>query len=154
MKRGGRMSWLAIGAVGLGTLVLMLFVVPPLVHRFMGPSLQAQVEKVYAPADVRLQDLKALGFGLESKGATQLRGNGALVLTAKELHFFQFTPASDTRIPLDAITEAKTVKSHLGKTIGRDLLHVSFTADGKPDSMAWYVADVGAWTGLLRENAH
>ena len=151
------MTLMAIGAIALGALglALMLFVVPPLVHRFLGPSLQARVEKVYAPADVRLQDLEALGFGLESKGAAQMRGNGALVLTAKELHFFQFTPASDTRIPLDAITEVKTVKSHLGKSIARDLLHVSFTAaEGKPDSMAWYVSDVGAWTGLLRENAH
>ena len=154
MKQGGKMTWWAIGAIVLGALVLTLIVVPPLVHRFMGPSLQSRVENVYAPADVRLQDLQALGFGLESKGATQLRGNGALVLTAKELHFFQFTPASDTRIPLDAITEVKTVKSHLGKTIGRDLLHVSFAADGTPDSMAWAVTDVSAWTGLLRENAH
>jgi hypothetical protein len=84
----------------------------------------------------------------------QGRGNGALVLTANELGWFRFVPeSSDLRVPRENITKVGTVKTHLGKTYGRDLLHVAFTHNGKPDSMAWYVTSVGAWLSKLGEPA-
>ena len=43
-----------------------------------------------------------------------------------------------------------TVRSHLGKSYGRDLLHVTYTVDGHPDSMAWVVTDLDAWLGALQ----
>jgi hypothetical protein len=141
--------WLIIGAAVLGSLVLLLVLVPALVHYFIGPALQDRVSKVYPPDQVAFQDLQAMTYGLESKGVTQARGNGALVLTARELHFFQYIPETGVRMPLDAITGVKIVRSHLGKASGRDLLHVSFTVGGKADSMAWTVTDVGAWVARL-----
>ena len=141
--------WLIMAAIIVGSLAIMLVVVPLIVHRVIGPKLEARVTAVYKPDAIVFQDLRANNFGLESKGAMQQRGNGALVLTARELHFFQLIPARDFRIPLDSITEVKTVRSHLGKTVGRSLLHVSFTVDGVEDAMAWSVVDVEAWLAKL-----
>jgi hypothetical protein len=147
MKKATKM-WLLIGGIVLA-LAIMLVVVPLVVHRVIGPKLEARVTAVYKPEEIVFQDLRANNFGLESKGAMQARGNGALVLTARELRFFQLLPARDVRIPLDSITEVKTVRSHLGKTVGRSLLHVSFTIEGQQDAMAWSVVDVEAWLAKL-----
>ena len=147
MKKATKM-WLIIGGIVVA-LAVVLVVVPLITHRVIGPKLEARVTKVYKPEEIVFQDLRANNFGLESKGAMQARGNGALVLTARELHFFQLIPARDVRIPLDSIDEVKTVRSHLGKTVGRSLLHVSFTVDGHHDAMAWSVTDVEAWLAKL-----
>jgi hypothetical protein len=96
-----------------------------------------------------LKDLGAITFGLQSKGVIQGRGNGALVLTRNELWFSRAWPRSDLRIPLDAVTEVTTVRSHLGKTYLRDLLRVSFRTGDTTDSVAWYVSDVAAWRAKL-----
>jgi hypothetical protein len=143
------MWWLIVG--GALALIAALVVGPALVQALMKPKLVKRVAEVYSDDQILLRDFKALGFGLQSRGVTQLRGNGALVLTADSLHFFQFTPASDYRMALDTLTEAKTVRSHLGKSIGRNLLHAEFTIDGASDSMAWYVGDVEAWLDQLRK---
>ena len=113
-------------------LVVILAVVPRLVTRAMEPSLRRRIARVYSPEQIIiLQDLKALTLGLESRGVLQGRGNGALVLTADELTWFRFVPeSSDLRIPREDITKVDTVKTHLGKTYGRDLLRVTFTHDG------------------------
>ncbi len=146
------MVWVLI--IG-GVLVMaaIFLVVPGLILRSMAPELQRRVAAVYQPAEVVFQDLRALSFGQQSRGVLQARGNGALVLTARELHFFQYLPDRQLRIPLDAITGVKTTRSHLGKTIARKLLHVSFTVDGKPDSVAWYVPDLDGWLSRLPKPA-
>jgi hypothetical protein len=120
----------------------------------MGPSLERRIATIYAPDEVILRDLGALTFGLESRGVFQARGNGALVLTPDELGWFQLIPERNSlRIRRESITKVDTVKAHLGKTYGRDLLRVTFTNNGKPDSMAWYVMDLDAWLSKLREPA-
>ena len=127
--------------------------VPKLVTRWMGPRLERRISNIYSPEQILFKDLNALTFGLESRGALQMRGNGALVLTADELGWFRFVPErTDLRIPRENITKVDTVKSHLGKTYFRDLLRVTFTNNGKPDSMAWYVPDLGAWLSQLSDH--
>ncbi len=142
--------WLIIGGIVLA-LAVMLVVVPLVTHRVIGPKLQARVAKVYKPDEIVFEDLRASNFGLVSKGPTQARGNGALVLTARELHFFQLIPATEVRIPLASIKEIKTVRVHLGKTVGRSLLFVSFATEGREDAMAWSVTDVEAWLSKLQQ---
>ncbi|MBI3968681.1 MAG: hypothetical protein HY329_23855 [Chloroflexi bacterium] len=152
---------LIIGAGILGVIIVILvmvivifLVVPKLVTKAMEPALERRLSKVYAPEQLVLRDLKAVTLGLESKGVMQLRGNGALVLTANELGWFRFVPErSDLRIPRENITKVDTVQTHLGKTYFRDLLRVTFMNNGRPDSMAWYVTDLGAWLTRLREPA-
>ena len=142
---------LAIGA-GILVGVIAILVVPKLVIKSMEPALERRISEMYSSEQIILKDLSALTFGLESRGVLQGRGNGALVLAANELCWFRFVPeSSDLRIPRENITKVDTVKTHLGKTDGRDLLRVTFTNDGKPDSMAWYVRDLGAWLSKLGE---
>ena len=108
--------WLIIAGIVVA-LAFMLVVVPLIVHRVIGPKLAARIAQVYKPEEIVFQDVRANNFGLESKG----------------------------RIPLDSIEEVKTVRSHLGKTVGRSLLYVSFAVEGRQDAMAWSVTDVEAW---------
>jgi hypothetical protein len=143
-----------IGAGILVGVIVIVVVVPKLVTKAMEPSLERRISKTYSSGQIVLSDLEAVTFGLESRGVLQGRGNGALVLTANELGWFRFVPErSDLRIPRECITTVDTVKAHLGKTSGRDLLRVTFTHDGKPDSMAWSVTDLGPWLTQLGQPA-
>ena len=131
--------------------LLALLVVSRLVLRMMASPLEARIAACYRMDEVLLRDRTANSFGLESAGVWQVRGNGALVLTTECLHFFMFLPRRDHRVPLDAITELSLTKSHLGKATIYDLLKVRFTSDGKSDSIAWYLADPGAWKRKIEE---
>ncbi|MEO8703622.1 MAG: hypothetical protein ABI867_26470 [Kofleriaceae bacterium] len=129
----------------LAGLAVVFLVVPAIVFRVAAPKLNARVAKVYASEAIVFSDHRASNFGLESKGSTQQRGNGALVLTANELHFFQLIPKSDFRISLGEIKKVDAVRTHLGKTVGRKLLYVSFTVEGGEDAVAFSVRDIDAW---------
>jgi len=142
--------WLLIACLVAMALVIFLLV-PALVHRAAAPVLEKRIAQVYPADRIVFQDRKASSFGLESRGVTQARGNGALVLTATSLHWFQLVPEWDLGIPLANVAKAGKTKWHLGKSIGRDVLHVAFTLDGRADSMAWYVTDLEAWLSKLSE---
>jgi hypothetical protein len=141
----------ALIALGVLSLVLIPIVVAKLVLRQLQGPLEARVAAEYRPEDVVLKDLGANTFGLESWGVWQGRGNGALVLTRDELHFFRFVRGGDVRVPLAAITEVTFTKTHLGKATIFDLLKVRFSADGKSDSVAWYVADPREWKDRIED---
>lgn len=131
--------------LGVVTLGLVLIAVPKLVFWLLKGPLEARIAADYGTGKVLMQDLKANCFGVESAGVWQARGNGGLVLTAEGLHFFMFLPRKDLRVPLDAVTEVTLTKSHLGKATIYDLLKVRFVAEGKPDSIAWFLTDPAAW---------
>jgi hypothetical protein len=142
-----------IGLVALGVVVLvvLLVVVSKLVLQGMKGPLEARIAAQFGSDGILMKDLTANSFGLESAGAWQVRGNGALVLTAKSLDFFMFLPKRDLRVPLDAITDVTLTKSHLGKATIYNLLKVRFSADGKSDSIAWYLRDAAAWKNRIEK---
>jgi len=89
-------------------------------------------------------------FGQESIGMMQIRGNGMLVLTDKELYFRMWAPKRELSIPVGSILTIETPRSHLGKTVGRALLKVVFRDEnGQRDSAAWLVRDLPSWKGSL-----
>ena len=97
-----------------------------------------------------LREEDANSFGVESAGAWQVRGNGRLALTKHELLFAQWIPNRLLRIPRDSIVEVTTTRSHLGKTVGRDLLKVVWSTDlGTQDSIALWVKDLDGWLEAL-----
>lgn len=97
-----------------------------------------------------LREADANSFGVESGGTWQVRGNGSLALTKRELLFAQWVPNRLLRIPRRSIVEVTTTRSHLGKTIGRDLLKVVWTTElGTADSIALWVADPDGWCEAL-----
>lgn len=109
--------------------------------RQLGRTVAAAVD----PAAILMQDHRANFFGIESKGVLQVRGNGALVLTETALEFFMLVPSTRITVPLEEVTRVGLVKSHLGKTIFRDLLKVWFRRGDELDSIVWYVPAPQAW---------
>lgn len=101
--------------------------------------------------DVIVIDERANCFGVESAGVTQIRGNGCLALGRDTLLFRMWIPKKEIAIPRERIIEVERVRTHLGKTKGRDLLRVRFsTPGGTEDSVAWLVHDLPAWEAALR----
>lgn len=145
--------WIWIGGgivIFLGFMFTMFVVVPKVMLTKVQAALERRIaEEVPADQIVRA-DVLVVSLGLQSRGVTTARGNGALVLTPTELRWLQLKPrANDVTIALASITAVTTADSHLGKSYGKPLLHVSFTDDGTPDSMAWYTTDVPGWIESL-----
>ena len=141
--------WIWIG-FGIFVSLAFFFVMFAIVPKKMLEKIQVKLEQRIVdtiPADqVVRKDTLVISFGLDSRGVTQGRGNGALVLTPTHLRWLQLTPhSSDVSIPLADITAVGTKGSHLGKRYGKPLLHVTFMANGKSDSMAWFNTDVPGW---------
>jgi hypothetical protein len=138
---------LVLGILILVTLLLGLVMVP--VSR-RARRLRAEVEAEVGESGRRTAN--ARGLGLESRGASQVRGDGWLVLTDDELRFRQWVPDRETRIPLAALTEVTTKRWWLGKSVGSKLLVVRWhTPEGGEDAMAWEVPELDEWLAALAE---
>jgi hypothetical protein len=97
-------------------------------------------------------DRAASFFGQESRGVTQMRGNGTLILTDSDLIFEMWLPNREFRIPLRSIQAIENPASFLGKSRFTPLLKVVYTNDqGGMDSMAWQVPDLSGWMRLINE---
>lgn len=102
--------------------------------------------------DARHIDRTASFFGQESRGGSQMRGNGILILTASDLIFEMLVSNKQFRIPLQSIQSIENPISFLGKSRLAPLLKVVYLNDqGAIDSMAWQVADLGGWMRLIKE---
>lgn len=119
--------------------------------------LRRRRRKIAAYVDARLggegivaADASANFFGVESRGRAQLRGNGHLAASHSQILFVMWLPRRELTIPRDRVTAVERTRSHLGKSVGRELLRVGFTNDaGAPDSVAWLVRDLAAWESVL-----
>ena len=121
-----------------------------LILKWVRQVLRQRLAEVLDPAAViLLEDFRANYFGRESLGGFQLRGNGVLVLTDTSLEFLMLWPRRHFRIPLADITGVAIVRSHCGKTIGRDLLKVFFQSAEQADAMAWFVPEAQSWKNHL-----
>ncbi len=145
------MTVLGLVALGIVGIVLVAVVVSKLVFLVMKRPLEKRIAAHYGRDEILMLDLRANSFGIESAGVWQVRGNGALVLTGRFLHFFMFLPKSDLRVPLVAITELTIGNRHLGKAAIYPLLKIHFSVDGKRDSIAWYLTDPQAWKNRIEE---
>lgn len=95
-------------------------------------------------------DESANFFGVESRGVAQMRGNGYLAASRDEILFVMWLPRRELTIPRSRVTAVERTKSHLGKSVGRELLRVRFTNEsGQPDSVAWLVRDLPTWESAL-----
>jgi hypothetical protein len=104
-----------------------------------GP-LEARVRARYPDAaQTIIVDYAVNSLGLESLGRWQVRGNGALVVTATELCFFLYKPEREIVIPLADVTDLSFVHSHLGKWTPHKLVKVAFRRDDAMDAIALLV---------------
>lgn len=117
------------------------------------------IRRAGAKAKVRIQEMaagrvprrqgQARSFGIRSKGKLQARGNGGLFLFDDEVIFVQLVGGNDVRIPRKAITAIATPRGFLGKTTGRKLLEVTWTAGDATDAVAFELQDLESWIADL-----
>lgn len=134
--------------VSLGVLKLVLVVWGRIAQR-VERAAAARLAERHVPQDMLLHETMANFFGEESRGPAQMRGNGGLVLTRDALVFHMLVPDRTIAIPLEDIREVSLVRSHLGKRVGRDLVHVRYATPGGTDAIAWFVRDTGPWVREL-----
>jgi len=134
----------------LGAVVVFLVAAGFWIRRLRARA-RVEVEERFRAEGIRLIDAAANCFGLESKGMAQIRGNGCLAATPREVYFQMWVPKREIAIPRDEIVEISTPRSHLGKSRGVKLLKIAFTTpEGEKDSAAWIVRDLDAWLSELR----
>jgi hypothetical protein len=132
-------------AASVGGIILLLVVIQ-LVARAAASSVRESIARRFPADAIVLQDNLVSNFGLTNKGKFQARGSGGLVLTREAIHFLPIA-GSELTIPLSAVSEITTAKSHLGKTVGRPLLKVHFD----DDSVAFLVNDLATWQERLEK---
>jgi hypothetical protein len=102
--------------------------------------------------NARQIDRAASFFGQESRGVTQMRGNGTLILTDSHLIFEMWVPNTEFRIALRSIQSLENPTSFLGKSRFTPLLKVVYTNEqGTTDAMAWQVPDLSGWMRRINE---
>jgi hypothetical protein len=106
-----------------------------------------EIEEPFTGKKVLLTCRGANFFGQESKGLSQVRGNGVLILIDKELYFGMWTPKKELKVPIAAIKDVENPKYFLGKSVFRRLLKITFENEiNEIDAAAWYVKTLEAWT--------
>lgn len=137
-----QVGWIVLGVfgalVGIGLLTKVIL-------GWIRSSLVARIHACYRPEQILLEEYRANFFGKESAGVFQVRGNGALVLTATDLHFFMLVPKTEICIPISSIREMTITKQHLYKVTPFDLLKVVYTEKDRIDSIAWYLPQPATW---------
>lgn len=125
--------------------VLALLTVLHIVFTLVRNRMRKAILERFRIEDIVRADPGANFFGQQSKGMGQIRGNGALVLTADELYFVLAVPRREFSIPVSKIVEVTTPRSFLGKSILRPLLCVAYETGGERDAIAWALRDVPGW---------
>ncbi|MCD6310653.1 MAG: hypothetical protein J7M18_08045 [Candidatus Eremiobacteraeota bacterium] len=123
--------------------VLIMFI--RFIFGLVKKRLVTRIREKFGNKQVILHSIWANYLGRKSRGVTQIRGNGALVLTGDELWFLLAFPEKEISIPLKDIKSVSLVKSYLGRTVFRPLLHVVFEHDGIEDSIAWALPEPEKW---------
>ncbi len=130
-------------------IVAAVTVVQKFILGYYRRRLLSVVEDRFAGRKIILMALNANYFGHKTEGGKQIRGNGALVLTEDELWFSLAVPQRELSIPINQITAVELTRSHLGKTVFRSLLAVSFNHQGRQEQIAWAVNDPEKWRGAI-----
>ena len=135
---------------GLGSAIAVLWLVRRWFYSMVATA-RAKLDALAAGRIAKRVDDRARFFGVGSKSAAQLRGNGVLALYETELIFVQLMIDRVIRIPIDAIVEVTTAKSFKGKTIFRDLLTITWRLDGGTETVGLFVVDLQGWLAALKQ---
>jgi hypothetical protein len=134
---------------GLGFTIAVLWLVKRWFLSMLAAA-RAKLDGFAAGRVAKRLDDRANFFGVDSKSAAQLRGNGVLALYDTEVIFVQLMIDRVIRIPVTEITEITTTKVWKGKTIFRDLLKVTWREGASTETAVWFVVDLPGWLDALR----
>lgn len=141
-----------VAVLAIGVLKLVM-IVAGRVEKRVDRAVTERLSSRHAPEEMLLSETMANFFGEQSRGPAQLRGNGGLVLTEDSLVFHMLVPDRTITIPLEDVREVSLVRSHLGKSVRRDLLHVRYAVPEGTDAIAWFVRDPETWRRTLEERS-
>jgi hypothetical protein len=144
---------LLIGGALLG-LSLILVLIQLAVSRWARRRAKLIQERHYADLDILRADPLANGLGRRSRGLSQLRGNGLLILTPEQLIFHPLVGGEPYAISLDSILAVEGPKVHLGKTRFRPLLALRYRSSEEEvdeDLVAWDLRDREAWVEAIEK---
>jgi hypothetical protein len=114
-----------------------------LVIRKILKNRSAGIGKKFEGREILFSSPGASYFGRESAGLWQVRGNGDLIITPREVYFEMWFPKRILVIPLGSVESVETPKSFKGRSVFRPLLKITFRDEtGRRDSVAWYVKDL------------
>ncbi len=104
----------------------------------------------YGHEGILLMEDSANFLGTSSKKMGQVRGNGLLLVTRKNLIFSRLLPEMELRIPLSRILSVENPRSFLGKRVFKPLVKVTYLgSNGSKDSSAWHVKDPDGFSSSL-----
>jgi hypothetical protein len=120
--------------------------------KYLEKTKAEKILKNYSKEEIKAFSSNVNFFGEKSKGMTQIRGNGALLLTKDYLYFQMWIPKKEIKIPLDKIENIEEVKSFLGKSKLRPLLKIDYIDEnGQKNSAAWLVKNLQKWKSIINE---
>ncbi|MDP8255550.1 MAG: hypothetical protein P9M14_07375 [Candidatus Alcyoniella australis] len=129
--------------------VLLAIAVIKSIAGFVKLSMAARIAQKFQQQEVLMHDVQANFIGLESKGEQQTRGNGALLLTERELWFLRAKPKLELSIPMNNIKDFGLKKYHAGTSLGVPLLYVHFITETGEETVAWSVRKAEDWINSL-----
>jgi hypothetical protein len=131
--------------------ILIIFVMYVLI-KYLEKTKAEKILKNYSKQEIKAFSSNVNFFGIKSQGMTQIRGNGALLLTKEYLYFQMWIPKKEIKIPLDKIENIEEVKSFLGKSKFRPLLKINYIDEnGQKNSAAWMVKNLEKWKEIINE---
>ncbi|GAA2069436.1 hypothetical protein GCM10009821_02360 [Aeromicrobium halocynthiae] len=88
-------------------------------------------------------------FGLASDGAHQTRGVGTVAMSDTQLMFVQLVPDREVLIERNDITSVQLTRTFMGSTATRDLVVLTWEANGLGDAVALSMDDADGWRSRL-----
>ena len=108
-------------------------------------KLENHIQKNFSKNEIIGVTTNANFFGEQSKGAKQVRGNGALVLTKDRIYFIRAVPFKEYTIPLKSVSKVSLPNSSNGKSIFSKLLCIQYETGSELDAVAWAVKNPESW---------
>jgi len=126
-------------------LILIIKIDNNIVMKLFKKRIEEIIEK-FDNRKIILYSTSANYFGQESKGYTQIRGNGVLILLNEKIYFEMWKPRKILEIPINKILKITSPRSHLKKSKFKPLLKIHFQNNqNKNDSAAWLIRNLDKW---------
>ena len=136
-------GFIIAASVFFGVALLLGFI--RLIFSSVRKKLETYIQVNFDKKDVLGVTTRANFFGEQSKGARQIRGNGALVLTKDQVHFIRALPFKEIAIPLKSVSGVSLPDSFNGKTVFSRLLCIHFQTPAGADAFGIAVKDPETW---------
>ena len=136
-------TYIVIISVICGVISLLFFI--NIFLRSTQKKLEEYILNNFNKKEILSATTKANMLGLKSLGSRQIRGNGAIILTNKNLFSIRAKPFQEKVISIENINEISLPTSFNGKSVFKKLLCIHYQENGKEEAIAWAVSNPAKW---------